>query len=303
MAQGAEEGVFHASEGAIVANVLRLYEQPIGAIMTPRNEIHYVDLADPLEEVHRNLSEIPHALVPVCRGGLDENVLGVLEVVDLLPLLMAGRELGAEELEAALHSALFVPESLTTTQLLESFRPSRVNLALIVDEYGSLEGLVTLSDVLVSIVGGPVGSETEEEREIIQREDDSWLVDGGLSLERLRAEIGQEEPLPGEQDKAFHTLGGASSCMSSGVFPRQPSPSRREACASRWWTWTASASTRYWCSGCPSHPPGRKPPIGSPEPPLPGGAPSQGLNGGNATDRDAFSSAGSLQAAAIQIKG
>jgi putative hemolysin len=209
MAQGAEAGVFHASERAIVANVLRLDEQPIGAIMTPRNEIHYVDLADPAEVVQRDLAESPHTLLPVCREGLDENLLGVLKVVDLLPRLLAGHRLGAEDIEAALHPPLFVPESLTTTQLLESFRASRVNLALIVDEYGSLQGLVTLSDVLASIVGGPVGAEPEEEREIVQREDGSWLVDGGVTLERLRAELGREgQPLPGEEDRSFHTIGG-----------------------------------------------------------------------------------------------
>lgn len=208
MAQGAEAGVFHASERAIVANVLRLDEQSIGAIMTPRNEIHYIDLDDPPEVVRRDLAQTPHVLVPVCRGGLDEQVLGVLKVVDLLPHFLAGRELRADAIEAVLHPPLFVPESLTTTQLLESFRTSRVNLALIVDEYGSLQGLVTLSDVLVSIVGGPVGEEPEEEREIVQRADGSWLVDGALSVERLRAELGREDRLPGEEERAFHTVGG-----------------------------------------------------------------------------------------------
>jgi putative hemolysin len=209
MTQGAEAGVFHASERAIVANVLRLDEQPIGAIMTPRNEIHHLDLADSFEAVQRDLAQSTHTLLPVCRDGLDERLLGVLKVVDLLPRLLAGRRLTAEDIETALHPPLFVPESLTTTQLLDSFRARRVNLALIVDEYGSLQGLVTLSDVLASIVGGPVGEEPEQERDIVQREDGSWLVDGAVTLERLRAELGREgQSLPGEEERTFHTIGG-----------------------------------------------------------------------------------------------
>jgi putative hemolysin len=208
MAQGAEAGVFHASEAPIVANVLRLDEQPIGAIMTPRNDVYYLDLADDVQAIRLELTQAPHSLVPVCRGGLDGPMLGVLKLVELLPRCLAGVDLRPEELEAQLHPPLFVPESLTTTQLLESFRASRVNLALIVDEYGSLEGLVTLDDVLTSIVGVPVGDDVREAPALVPRDDGTWLADGALSLERLRAELGLDEVLPGEDEKSFHTVGG-----------------------------------------------------------------------------------------------
>jgi len=208
MAQGAEAGVFHASEAPIVANVLRLDEQPMGAIMTPRGEVYYLDLAVDVQVLHRELTETPHSVMPVCRGGLDGQVLGVLKLVELLPTCLAGVELRPEDIEAQLHPALFVPESLTTTQLLESFRASRVNLALIVDEYGSLEGLVTLDDVLRSIVGTPVGEVVAEAPGIVPRDDDTWLVDGALSVERLRAELDLDEPLTDEDGKTFHTVGG-----------------------------------------------------------------------------------------------
>lgn len=208
MAQGAEAGVFHESEEPIVANVLRLDEQPIAAIMTPRNEIDYLDLDAAPEVLHEVLISTPHGKVPVCRGGLDGAVLGVLRISDLLPRCLAGRPVGAPELEAALHPPLFVPESLRTTQLMESFRTSNVNLALIVDEYGSLQGLVTLADVLASIVGDPVVADTEEASAIVERAPGSWLVDGSVSLERLRAEVGLHRPLPDEETKAFHTVGG-----------------------------------------------------------------------------------------------
>jgi putative hemolysin len=208
MAQGAEAGVFHASEAPIVANVLRLDEQPIGAIMTPRNDVYYLDLADDVQAIRLELTQAPHSLVPVCRGGLDGPMLGVLKLVELLPRCLAGADLRPEDLEAQLHPPLFVPESLTTTQLLESFRASRVNLALIVDEYGSLEGLVTLDDVLTSIVGVPVGDDVREAPALVPRDDGTWLADGALSLERLRAELGLDEALPGEDEKSFHTVGG-----------------------------------------------------------------------------------------------
>jgi putative hemolysin len=208
MVQGAEAGVFHASEGAIVANVLRLDEQPIGAIMTPRNEIDYLDLDLPGEVLREVLTSTLHAELPICRGGLDGSLLGVLRIGALLPRCLAGQTVGAAELEAALHPPLVVPASLTTTQLIESFSSSRLNLALIVDEYGSVQGLVTLSDVLASIVGEPVFAEVQYGDEIVARAPGSWLVDGGLSLERLRAELGLSQPLPDEETKAFHTVGG-----------------------------------------------------------------------------------------------
>ena len=208
MAQGAEAGVFHASEGPIVANVLRLDEQPIGAIMTPRNAIDYLDLDDEPDALRRALTRTPHSLVPVCRGSLDGPVLGVLKVVGLLPRCLAGLEVRAEDLEARLHPPLFVPESLTTTRLLESLRASHVNLALVVDEFGSLEGLVTLADVLTAIVGEPLATDAGEEPALVARGPDSWLVDGSLSVERLRGELGLDELLPHEAERSFHTVGG-----------------------------------------------------------------------------------------------
>jgi putative hemolysin len=103
---------------------------------------------------------------------------------------------------------LFVPQSLNGAQLLETFRDKPINLALIVDEYGSLEGLVTLADVLATIVGAPLGEDVADADEITRRDDGSWLVDGSLPLERLRAELAVDAPLPGEDGASFHTVGG-----------------------------------------------------------------------------------------------
>lgn len=208
MAQGAEAGVFYASEGRLVANVLRLDEQRVGAIMTPRNEIELLDLDQPADALRDALGMLQHTLVPVCRGGLDGEVLGVLKVAELLPRCLAGAEVSAHEVEAVLKSALFVPESLSNAQLLETLRDGRVNLALIVDEYGGLEGLVTLADVLAAIVGTPLGDDVADDHEIVRRADGSWLVDGTLPLDRLHDELGIQAALPGEDGASFHTVGG-----------------------------------------------------------------------------------------------
>jgi putative hemolysin len=204
MEQGAEAGVFHESEQEFVSNVLRLDEQRIAAIMTPRIDIYALDLDDPEEEIRRRITESPYTRIVVCRDGLD-NIVGILSAVDLLKALLDGKPL---DVEHAVHEALFVPDSVTTTQLLENFRSARLQFALIVDEYGELEGLVTLTDVLTSIVGELPSIGGAEDLEVVAREDGSWLMDGSVTIERLKSVLDTEESLDGEEDHNFNTLGG-----------------------------------------------------------------------------------------------
>jgi putative hemolysin len=203
MEQGAEAGVFHESEQAIVSNVLRLDEQRIGAIMTPRMDIYAIDLDDEDGSVRAQIAESPHARVVVCRGGL-EHILGVLRIGDLLRPALQGESLNVEQ---HLSPPLYLPETISTTQLLESFRRERVQFGLIVDEYGDLQGVVSLTDVLTAIVGELPEPDTGGESDVVQREDGSWLVDGSLGLERLKAVLEIEE-LPAEEERSFHTVGG-----------------------------------------------------------------------------------------------
>ncbi len=202
MEQGAEAGVFQESEQAIVSNVLRLDEQRIAAIMTHRNDIYQIDLAGPEEEVRRRIAESPYTRIVVCRDGL-EHIVGLLRTSDLLQAALAGEALNVE---AHLRPPLYVPEGVSTTRLLENFRKARAQCALIVDEYGELEGLVTLTDVLTSIVGDLPSSDVAEEQEAVMREDGSWLMDGSLPVERCKSVLEIEEDLPGEEE--FNTLGG-----------------------------------------------------------------------------------------------
>jgi putative hemolysin len=204
MGQGAEAGVFHESEQEIVSNVLRLDEQRIGAIMTHRTDIYLVDLDDPEDEIRRLIAESPFERIVVCRDGLD-HIAGILRTSDLLKAALAGAPLNVEEM---LRAPLYVPESVSTTQLLESFRKARMQFALIVDEYGELEGLVTLTDVMTSIVGDLPSFDSPDPQDVVEREDGSWLVDGSVTIERLKSALDIDEDLPGEEENAFNTLGG-----------------------------------------------------------------------------------------------
>lgn len=204
MGQGAEAGVFHASEKDIVANVLRLDEQRISAIMTHRKDIWLLDLNESDTEIRNQLAECPYKRIVVCRGGLDD-VLGVLRTGDLLKDALFGQPLA---IDRYLRPPLYVPATVTTTHLLETFRRAREQCALMVDEYGELQGMVTLTDVFTSIIGELPQSEEVEDQEVVLREDGSWLIDGSVAIERAKAAIGVDDLLPGEDENAFQTLGG-----------------------------------------------------------------------------------------------
>lgn len=203
MEQGAAAGVFHESEQAFVSNVLRLDERRVTSIMTPRQQFYAVDLDDAAEAIRAKLASSPHTRIVVCKGGSD-NVLGIVESNELLADLLSGRPL---DLAARLRDPLRVPETATTTSLIETFRAEGRQIALVMDEYGEVQGLVTDSDFLGAIVGD-IGATGEPVPSGIQRRDDgSWLVDGGLPVEALEdvLEIG---PLPGQEEHQYTTVAG-----------------------------------------------------------------------------------------------
>lgn len=219
MEQGAEAGVFHETEQEIVSNVLRLDEHPIVAIMTPRRDMAVIDLDEGDTAAREIIANTEYSRLVICRDGLD-NIVGVLQTGDLLKKTVHGHPIGTAEIQAALLAPLYVPESASVTQLLENFRRSRLQFALIVDEYGDVQGLVTLTDVLSAIVGELSVPEAPEDRDIVEREDGSWLVNGDFGIERLKSALDIEDDLPGEEEKTFHTLGG----FIMGIFGRIPVP-------------------------------------------------------------------------------
>jgi len=207
MEQGAEAGVFHEGEQALVSNVLRLDEQRIAAIMTPRRDMFVIDLEEDEAEIRQRIIESDYTRLVVCRHGL-EQILGVLQTGDLLRRVLQGQSISAQDIEAVLIPPLYVPESVTTAQLLENFRRAKLQFALIVDEYGEVEGLVTMTDVLAAIVGDIALNPDPEDNDMVQRDDGSWLIDGDVGLERLKTVLEIDDDLPGEDSHAFHTLGG-----------------------------------------------------------------------------------------------
>jgi putative hemolysin len=140
---------------------------------------------------------------PVAKGTLD-NVIGVVQTKDLLTRCLAGSKL---DLRENLRPPLFVPEGLPALKLLEMFKKSRAHIALVVDEYGGIEGLVTLNDILEDLVGDVASVDMPEERQVYQRPDGSWLIDGKLQLDDLRETLAIAR-LPDEDSASYQTLGG-----------------------------------------------------------------------------------------------
>lgn len=203
MRQGAEAGVFHQSEREIVSHVLRLDERRLGSIMTPHKDLFSIDLDDGEEAIREQLADAPHHRVIVCRGGL-ERVVGVVHVTDLLRPVLTGQPLA---LEGLLREPLVVPETVTVTQVMEQFRGAQTQFALVVDEYGALQGIVTVSDILAAIVGEVPAEGPAPPSDAVRRDDGSWLFDGEVSLERFRDLLDIDE-LPGEDGGGFHTVAG-----------------------------------------------------------------------------------------------
>jgi putative hemolysin len=185
IAQGRLEGVLHAAEHRLLDNVLALDDRDAGSAMTPRAEIAYLELRGTSERWQEALARAGHDVLPVCDGGLDQ-VVGFVRAADVLRQLLAG---GTPDLAALASPPLFVPHSVSLLRLLEQFRRSQLPIALVVDEYGNVDGIVSLSDVLAAVVGDLQALGGEDEM-IVAREDGSWLVDGMLPLEDLERDVG-----------------------------------------------------------------------------------------------------------------
>ena len=204
MEQGTEAGVFEEHEHKLVSRVFRMDELRTAAIMTPRSDIVYLDIEEPRDATLARIAEAPHSLFPVARGDLD-NIEGIVAAKELLVDLARNQTF---DLKARLQRPLYIPETLTATEVLSTLQQHHHTMALIVNEYGEFQGLVTLHDLLEALVGdiGPEGDAGDAD--IVRREDGSLLIDGGVTVERFKQALGIEEELPQEDSGSYNTLAG-----------------------------------------------------------------------------------------------
>ncbi len=201
--QGTEAGTFEEAEQDMVERVFRLGDRPVSYLMTPRPDIVWLDLDDSAEENRQKMVDSAYSRYPVCQGGLD-NVLGVIPVTDLLARSFRGEPL---DLTVGLRQPVFVPESTRGLKVLELFKQTITHMALVVDEYGVIQGLVTLNDIMSEIVGDVPSMDGQDEPQAVQREDGSWLLDGMLPVEEFLELFGMEE-WESDERGSYQTLGG-----------------------------------------------------------------------------------------------
>jgi putative hemolysin len=187
----------------MVSNVLNLDERRVAAVLTPRSEVAYLDVHDTPQANRARLKHAPHTVLPLCEGGLD-HVVGFVRTTRVLDALLDERPL---DLPALADPPLFVPEGVSLMTLLEQFKRTRLSMALVVDEHGDVAGLISLSDIIASIVGDmPAPS---EEPAIVRREDGSWLIAGDVDIGTVDRELEADPPLLSAEERGhYHTLGG-----------------------------------------------------------------------------------------------
>ncbi len=215
LAEGTSAGVIESHEHQMVRNVFRLDDRQIGSLMVPRADVAFLDVEEPFEENLRRIEESDHARFPVVRGGM-ENILGVLNARQWLSRTLReghgvlvggdaethGRDLARQPLQ----TALYVPETITGMELLDNFRQSDLHMAFVIDEYGEVQGIVTLQD-LIEAITGEFHARDPETSWAVQREDGSWLLDGHIPVPELKDRLNLDS-VPEEDRGRYHTLSG-----------------------------------------------------------------------------------------------
>lgn len=195
--QGTQAGVFQESEQDMVEAVFSLSDRRVYKLMTPRTEIEWLDIRDSAETLREKIAASSRSRFPVCQGSLD-NVVGIVSARDLLLPSLAGQPL---QLRDCLQPAFYIPETAFASGALQMFRETGRELVLVIDEFGSVAGLLTINDIMTEIVGDLA----TDEPQATQRQDGSWLLDGMLDIEEFK-EIFHLDALPEEEN--YETLGG-----------------------------------------------------------------------------------------------
>jgi CBS domain containing-hemolysin-like protein len=198
-----EQDVFKPQERMMIHRVLQLAEQPVQAIMTPRHDLYWVDLSDERETMIREMHECPYSTLIVADQGKIEEPLGIIQKKDLADLFL--EEKGLSGLRSIIRQPVAIPDTMTALQALDMFQKSRIHVAFVIDEYGTLEGLVTLTDVVEAIAGEmPEDHEDDDGFSHEAQADGSIIVNGNLTLQELREILGPLDLPPGD----YNTVAG-----------------------------------------------------------------------------------------------
>ena len=200
--EGSEAGIIEQHQHTMVRNVFRLDDRQLGSLMIPRSDVVCIDIQLSHEENLQRLITSEHTRFPVCNGGL-ENVLGVIHAKQALAYTVQGQ---VPDFTVGLQPCVYVPETLTGMELLEQFRENNMQMAFVIDEYGEIEGLVTLQDLLEAVTG-EFTPRNAEDALAVQREDGSWLLDGAISIPEMRDRL-KIRSVPEEDKGRYHTLSG-----------------------------------------------------------------------------------------------
>ncbi len=200
--EGVDAGVIEQHEHQMVRNVFRLDDRQVGSMMVPRAEISWLDADAPIADSLATIATTAHTRYPVCRGGLNE-VLGVVAAKSLLPVLARGEQ---PNLMAHVLPPVFVPETLTGMELLEQFRTTNAELVFVVDEYGEVQGVISLLNLFEAITGEFVTSSADDAW-AVQRDDGSWLLDGLIPVPEMKDRLDLKE-MPEEDRGRYNTLAG-----------------------------------------------------------------------------------------------
>jgi putative hemolysin len=201
--EGAAAGVFAPAEHEMVEGIFDLGDREARELMTPRYRLIALDVDDPLDESFRKMAASPHQVFPVYEGDLDR-LLGMAPVKSLWAASLSGEPI---DLRALTEPALIVPESMPALEVLQRFRDRASNAAMVVDEFGGVQGLISLHDLMEAITGDLAVSQ-ERSGEVVRRDDGSWLLDGALPVHEVRDVLEIDDPLPGEESGDYETLGG-----------------------------------------------------------------------------------------------
>jgi putative hemolysin len=207
IAAGTATGVFDPVERRLVERVFRLDDEPVAAMMTSRTEMVWLDVNDSLDSHYDVIRQYPFSRFPVCDGSLDR-ILGIVDVRDIW-IAQRNPSAGAPiDLRSLIRQPLFIPDRSPALNVLEQFQNTGIHVAIIIDEHGGVDGLVTLNNILTFLVAPPAGAPSrQDEAAIAQRTENSWLVDGALSLGEFYAGISTDDP-EADRPRAYHTVAG-----------------------------------------------------------------------------------------------